>query len=62
MWRQITSLGKGFAWQNEIKQKRHKIVALLDMPGYLEIEIWNDMHSKVRRYFTEENDHKYIHF
>ena len=32
------------------------------MSGYLEIEIWNDMHSKVRRLYTEENDHKYVHF
>ena len=60
MCRQITSLGKGFAQQNEIKQKRPKIT-LLDMSGYLEIETWNDMHSKVRRLYTEENDHKYVH-
>ena len=31
------------------------------MSGYLENETWNDMHSKVRRLYTEENDHKYVH-
>ena len=49
-------LGEGFAWQNEIKQKRHK-TALLDMTAYLDFEIWNDLYSKISRLFMKENDH-----